>query len=400
MNYITRSIKVGVKLKTTLPTLEQGLAFSVIPMSVSTVATSLRSVASVNILNITTMCHRLVSKELLKLKKVPLIYFLALLFTQCFLTSHSLFGSEFHCSTTNTSKFLQNNSSSCFQSSNNLLCNTMVDVLPHKPFALLDFQQVCLCGASAFALQITPQPLISFTQLFNSSPTKKPVITNDRKFLYSSVYTNEFATWNNIFAFFLKDDMQKCFTFNLKQVGRTFLPSKVLLEVFWNEDGKSHPAVEGQDVDRVVREIHRQTSVIIPDGATPTLWARFTFLGSYTSKGLRCLNSCRNYKLAFQSCVFSGLVVSKMVQSDAVELLVVPSSSANKVKSICVSLNCWLKHLFINFQLYFNGSCLFHIPIVYMSIETDFYNKNLIILQEAGIPPTTLKGRGFLPEII
>ena len=173
-NNIARSIEVCIKLKTALFTFEIGLALSVASCDMAALAASLRCVAGIHIFNIAALCQSLVGEKLLKLKKVPLVHFLPLCLSQCFLTFFSFLGVEFPRSATDSGKFLKNNRRTGLQPFNYLLRNTVVDVLPHKPFAPVDLLQVCPCGASVFALQLASQPLVSFAQSLYIPAARKP----------------------------------------------------------------------------------------------------------------------------------------------------------------------------------------------------------------------------------
>lgn len=366
-------------MKTTIPTLEKRLALSVVPVYVSALAASLRSVAGIYIHNLTAIRHRLVDQELLKLKEVPLVHFLSLRLTQGLLTGSLLLG-QFHCTTTNASEFFQHDGRAFFQSSNDLLGNAVVDVFPHQSFAPTQFSQVYLCGMGLLTLQLSPQPLVSFAQSFDLATAVEPIVANNRQLFHASVNADHLPRWFNVVALFLKNDVQVGLPFDLEEVCRTSFPRKVLLEVLGDEEGKSHSACQSEDVDAVVSEVNRQTAVVISDWATSALRAgNFLSLLFHIHYARQCFGgfgSGGNGELAFQSRVSTDLFIGKMMQANPIELLVVPSGLTYEVEGSDVCFKCGLEHLVVYFQLHFSGSYLFHIPPVYRSGETDFLKQN------------------------
>ena len=369
-NNITRSIEVCIKLKTALFTFERGLALPVTSCDMSALAASLRCVAGVHIFNIAALCQSLVCKELLKLKKVPLVNLLPLCFSQGFLAFLSFLGVEFPRAATDSGKFLKNNRRTRLRPPNYLLRNTVVDVLPHKPFAPFDLLQVCPCGASLFALQLASQPLVSFAQSLYPASAEKPVVARDRNVPYSTVNPDKIAGWFHILNLPLKDDVQEGLSLALKKVGGTSFPRKVLFKIFGHEYRKPDPSINGQNVDGVGFEINGQAPVIVPYGTTLALWTRnlLSLLLSRNdgSQSLRSLDPCGDNKLGLEFGFLPQTLVGKVVQTDSVVLLLVPSGIAYLVESVRVCFKRWLEHAVFNLQLYFNGSYLFHIPLVYM----------------------------------
>jgi hypothetical protein len=346
----------------------------------STLAAPLRSVAGIYIHDTTALSHRLVGQELLKLKEVPLVHLLSHGLAQGLLPFGSFRLGQFPRTATNASEFFQHDGHAFFQSFNDLLGDAMVDVFPYQSFAPAQLLQVYPCGVGLLALQLSPQSLVSFAQLFYFSTTEEPVVADDSQLLHASVNADHLPVRLYIIALLLKNDVQISLVLHLEQVCRTSLPRKVLLEVFWDEDGQSHPARQSQDVDGVVGEVHRQGAVVVADCTTAALGTgnllTFLFTSHYGSKGFCGFGSSGNGELGFQSRIGTDLLVGHVVQTNPIELLVVPSGSADEVESVSVCLKRWLKHLLINFQLQFSGSYLFHIPPVYMSGETDFLRQN------------------------
>jgi hypothetical protein len=369
-NNITRSIEVCVKLKTALFTFEKGLALPVASCNMAALAASLRCIAGVHIFNIAAPCQRLVCKELLKLEKVPLVHFLPLWFSQGLLAFLSFLGVEFPRSATDSGQLLKNNRRAGLQPLNYLLRNTVVDVLPHEPFAPVDLLQVCPCGASALALQLASQPLIYFAQSFDPASAEEPVVACDRKFPYATVNPDEIAGRLHILNLPLKNNVQEGLSLSLEEVGGTSFPRKVLFKVFGHKDRESDSATDSQNIDGVIFKINGQTSVIIPYGTTLALWARnlisLLFSRNDGSQSLRCFDPCGDNKLGLEFGFLPQTLVGEMMQTNTVELLVVPSGLANLVKSVRVRFKRWLENTVRNLQLYFNGSYLFHIPLVYM----------------------------------
>ena len=349
-------------------------------MYVSALAASLRSITGIHIHNLTALRHRLVGQELLKLKEVPHIHLLTHWLAQGVLPLGSLLSGHFPRTATNASEFFQHDGRAFFQSLNYLLRNTMVDVFSHQSFAPTQLFQVYLCGMGLLTLQLSSQPLISVAQLFNSSTTEEPVVADDSQLLHASVNTDHLPARFYIIALLLTNDVQVGLVLNLEQVCRTSFPRKVLLEMLGDEDGQPHPPIQSQNVDAIVGKVHRQRAVIVANSTTTALGTRnllsFLLTSKDTSEGFGRLGSGGNSKLAFQSRIGTDLSVGQMMQANTVELLVVPSGSANEVESIGVCVKRWLKHLLINLQLHFNGPYLFHIPPVYMSGKTDFLRQN------------------------
>jgi hypothetical protein len=252
-------------------------------------------------------------------------------------------------------------------------------------FAPTNFSQVYLRGMGLFALQLSPQPLVPFAQLFYSSTTEKPIVADDSQLLHTSVNANHLSVWFYIVAFLLKNNVQVGLVLYLEQVCRTSFPREVLLEMFGDEDGNSHPASQCQDVDAVVSKVHRQGAVVVADRTTAALGTgnllAFLLTSHHGGKCFCGFGSGGNGELGFQSSIGTDLLVGQVVQTNPVELLVVPSGSADEVESVSVCLKRWLKHFLINFQLQFSGSYLFHIPLIYMSGKTDFLRQNPNFLQ-------------------
>lgn len=369
-NNIARSIEVCIKLKTALFTFEKGLALSVASGDIATLATSLRGVAGVYIFNIATFCKSLVGEKLLKLEEVPLVHFLPLCLSQGFLAFLSFLGVEFPRSTTDSGQLLKNNRRAWFQPLNYLLRDTVVDVLPHKPFAPVNLLQVCPCGASAFTLQLTSQPLVSFAQSLDPISAEEPVVARDGKVPYSTVNPDEIAGGLNILDLPLKNNVQEGLSLNLKKVGGTSFPRNVLFKVLGYGDRNLDPSVDGQDVDRAFLEVNGQTPVVVPYGAAPALRTGnlLSLLLSRKDGGqsLCRLYPCGDSKLGFEFGFLPQSLVGEVMQTDSVELLVVPSGLANLVEGVRVCFKRWLEHIVRNLQLYFNGSYLLHIPPVYM----------------------------------
>lgn len=369
-NNITRSIEVCIKLKTALFTFERGLALPVASCDMTAPAASLRCVAGVHIFNIAALCKSLVCKKLLKLKKVPLVDFLPLCLSQGLLAFLSFLGVEFPRPATDSGKLLKNNRRAGLQTLNYLLRNTVVDVLPHKPFAPVDLLQVCPCGASASALQLASQPLVSFAQSLYPASAEEPVVARDRNVPYSTVNPDKLSGRLGILNFPLKNYVQEGLSLALKKVGGTSFPRKVLFKIFGNKDRKSDPSTNGQDVDGVGLEINGQTPVIVPYGTTLALRAGnllpLLLPCKDGSQSLRSLDPCGDNKLGLEFGFLPQTLVSKVVQTNSVVLLLVPSGIAYLVESVRVCFKRWLEHAVFNIQLYFNGSYLFHIPLVYM----------------------------------
>ena len=369
-NNITRSIEVCIKLKTALFTFEKGLALPVASCDMTAPATSLRCVAGVHIFNIATFCKSLVGEKLLKLKKVPLVNFLPLWPSQGLLAFLSFLGIEFPRSATDSGQFLKNNRRAWLQTLNYLLRNTVVDVLPHKPFAPVDLLQVCPCGASALALQLASQPLVSFTQSLDPASAEEPVVARDRKFPYATVNPDEIAGGLNILNLSFKNNVQEGLSLRLEKVGGTSFPRKVLFKVLGYGDRNLDPSVDRQNVVSAFLEVKSQTSVVIPYGAAPALRAGslLTLLlpRKDGSQSLCCLDPCGYRKLGLEFGLLPQSLVGEVMQTNTVELLVVPSGLAYLVEGVRVCFKRWLENTVRNLQLYFNGSYLLHIPPVYM----------------------------------
>jgi len=333
-------------------------------------AASLRCIAGIHIFNIATLCQSLVGEKLLKLKKVPLVHFLPLCLSQCFLAFLSFLGVEFPRTATDSGKFLKNNRRAGFQPLNYLLRNTVVDVLPHKPFAPVDLLQVCPCGASAFALQLASQPLVSFAQSLYPDSAEELVVACDRNVPYPTVNPDKIAGWLRILNLPLKDYVQEGLSLALKKVGGTSFPRKVLFKIFGYKDRKSYSSINGQNVDGVIFKINGQAPVIVPYGTTLALRTRnllsLLLPRNDGSQSLRSLDPCGDNKLGLEFGFLPQTLVGKVVQTDSVVLLVVPSGIADLVEGVRVCFKRWLEHAVFNLQLYFNGSYLFHIPLVYM----------------------------------
>ena len=369
-NNITRGIEVSINLKTALFTFEGGLALSVASCDMTALAASLRRIAGVHIFNIATLRQSLVGEKLLKLEKVPLVHFLPLCLSQGLLAFLSFLGVEFPRPATDSGKFLKNNRRAGLQPLNYLLRNTVVDVLSHKPFAPVDLLQVCPCGASLFALQLASQPLVSFAQSLYPASAKEPVVARDCNVPYSTVNPDKIARCLGILNLPLKNDVQEGLSLGLEKVGGASFPRKVLFKIFGNKDRKSDPTVNSQNVDGVGLEINGQTPVIVPYGTTLALRAGnlLSLLLSCKdgSQSLRSLDPCGDNKLGLEFCFLPQTLVGKVVQTNSVILLLVPSGLADLVESVRVCFKRWLEHTAGNLQLYFNGSYLFHIPLVYM----------------------------------
>ena len=377
---IAGSIKISIEFEMANSTTENGLMRTIRTTNMSATTALLRSVSRIDIVCSNAFRHSFVHKKLFQLTEVPFVNLFPLFFSH----SNSL---------PNTLEFFKDHRASCFQRINNLLCNAVVSI-PTKPCLFHRNATKVSFARMPFGLQLAPQPFVSFGYGFDLLSTEELIVRGNSKIHNPSINPDKLLVGRSVGNLLLKDNMQKDFTVSNKKISRSPLPIDVLLEVVRDQQFELQPSADGLDGDIVGEQLQGVTVGIITNRTLFGFWTScVSALLDFCCNGFKRFSgfhSSRNSQLGRK--IFSGGLVSQMVQRNSVGFFGVPTDLTSKIVGFGVGINSRLESLWRSLNDQFSRSCQFHILCFDELLYNSCKNVRNVLTSTKG------SGRHILPD--
>jgi len=379
-DYVPAGVKVSIERVTTMFTNKVRLVNSVRTGNISTPATLLRTIASINIDNLYSLALSFILYKLLKLGKVPAVYPASILFISFnFLPdTFELFKDNYSASRNKANYFL----------------SYFVIYMPPKPFLLLrkffemSFGRRSAFGGKSFSKGIIPLRYSSYVssikKFVHFSISSRYYCKFSETKINSDIEINRFYIWN----FFFNSNVQKKLFESLIifEVSRSNFPVQVLLEIIRNSNFKLLSSFNGRKRYFFSIQPNSIASFIITNSGIFAFWTpafeSFSFSLDCRLETFGSYDPCRDYKLRRERGFVPNGVVSELVEFNPVPELSFPTNFTGIVVSKLILLNGFKKYLLLLFGRFENKlnsplqSHIAYLDIVFTFIY--YFNSNTL----------------------